>query len=754
MSTPHDSVVRITVDESDAVAINPGMWGVFFEDINTSADGGLYAELIRNRNFDFTERDAQGWGPLTGWTTKGAVRPSGTPVRVELDGRDAPASITNHGFDGIAVREGEPLILELGFEVLDGDPTLVVTLYDANGSVLAEGSGADRRLIPSGDCVHAQLTATVTDGTVAVSWVSLFPERTWRGDPNGLRSDLADAIAALRPRFVRFPGGCVAHGLGLDNVYRWKDTIGPVRERVGDSNLWGYHQSMGLGYFEYFRFCEQLGAEPLPVLAAGVCCQNTPGGQAAFDDEQLAAYIDDIRDLIAWANAPADSRWGAVRAAAGHPEPFGLRYLGIGNEDEQTPAFRSRFGEILAVLRTEHPEITVIGTAGPFPSGADYETGWAIARELEVPIVDEHSYKAPKWYFQNLDRFDRYDRSGPKVYVGEYGSRGNTMLCALAEAAYMMAMERNGDIVHLASYAPLLAKVGSTQWEPDLVYFDNERVLPSLNYWVQQMHAHAAGDRALPVDVAGAPQWQRRRSERTRFSVRTASGTLTVENVSVEDASGRRTAPGAAGVQRYEAPVDAHGTDVTYRARVQLDGGQDGFVVAFGDAESDLSYEWHFGTWQEKFLVLGYVADGLYDEWTEPLPFTWSRGHEFDLEIVVRDAGRHISCSIDGEIVHDVEEDPSTEERFSATAIRDAASGRTVVKVVNATDEPVDLVVGWAGGGEPHRMRVTELSAPAGAGRPFEAAPSLPTERVEAGSRTRVAAYSFAVLDLDPEPSR
>jgi hypothetical protein len=584
--------------------------------------------------------------------------------------------------------------------------------------------------------------------------VSLFPQATWRGEPNGLRPDLAETIAELRPRFVRFPGGCVAHGLGLDNVYRWKDTIGPIRDRVGDSNLWGYHQSMGLGYLEYFRFCEQLGAEPLPVLAAGVCCQNTPGGQAAFDDEQLAAYVGDIRDLVEWANGPACSPWGAVRAAAGHPEPFNLRYLGIGNEDEQTPAFRSRFAEIFDMLRAEHPEIVVVGTVGPFPSGSDYEQGWATARELAVPIVDEHSYKAPKWYFQNLDRFDRYDRSGPKVYVGEYGSRGNTMLCALAEAAYMMGMERNGDVVHLASYAPLLAKTGNTQWEPDLVYFDNERVLPSLNYWVQQMHAQAAGDRALPVEVAGAPHWQRNRSERSRFSVRAASGVLTIGDVTIEDASGRRMTPGDTGVQRYRAPVDARGADITHKARVRLDGGQDGFVVAFGDDESGLSFEWHFGTWQEKFLVLGYVADGLYDEWTEPIPFTWSRGHEFDLEIVVRDAGRRVTCSIDGTIVHDVSEDPSPEERFSVSAIRDAASARTVVKVVNATGEPVGLIVGRADGTEPHRMRITELSAAAEAGRPFEAAPSRPSERVEQGSRTQIAAYSFAVVDLDPESSQ
>lgn len=340
------------------------------------------------------------------------------------------------------------------------------------------------------------------------------------------------------------------------------------------------------------------------------------------------------------------------------------------------------------------------------------------------------------------------------MYVGEYGSRGNTMLCALAEAAYMSAMERNGDVVHLASYAPLLAKVGNTQWEPDLIYFDNERVLPSLNYWVQQMHAQRTGDRALSVEVAGAPRWRRSRSDRCRFSVRAASGTLTVDEVDVEDAAGRRAAPGAVGVQRYRAAVEGRGADVAYRARVRLDDGRDGFVVAFGDDESDLSYEWHFGTWQEKFLVLGYVADGLYDEWTEPIPFTWPRGHEFDLEIVVRGAGRHITCSIDGDVVHDVHEDPAPEERFSASAIRDAVTGRTVVKVVNATGEPVDLVLGRTSGADPHRIGITELTASAESGRPFEPAPSLPSERTEEGPRTRVAAYSFAVIDLDPELTR
>jgi alpha-L-arabinofuranosidase len=356
---------------------------------------------------------------------------------------------------------------------------------------------------------------TKTRGGLALDEISVFPHKTFHDRPNGLRADLAQTIADIKPRFVRFPGGCLVHGDGLGNMYRWKDTIGPVEARRPQRNIWGYHQSVGLGFYEYFQFCEDIGAKPLPIVAAGVCCQNagqTSGvGQRGIPMEQMPQYVQDVLDLIEWANGPATSTWGAKRAAAGHPAPFGLQYLGVGNEDRITPEFKERFKMIFDALKAKHPEITVVGTVGPFPKGEDFDEGWTIASELAVPIVDEHYYQSPDWFLSNLNRYDNYDRSKSKVYVGEYAAherdRKTTLRTALAEAMYMTSLERNGDIVHMASYAPLLGKVGHTQWNPNLIYFTNTKVTPTINYYVQQMFGANQGDTYFAVKSDEIPQF-------------------------------------------------------------------------------------------------------------------------------------------------------------------------------------------------------------------------------------------------------
>jgi alpha-L-arabinofuranosidase len=262
--------------------------------------------------------------------------------------------------------------------------------------------------------------------------VSLFPKKTFKNRKNGLRPDLAETVAAIRPRFIRFPGGCVAHGDGLDNIYRWKNTIGPLEARKPQPNIWRYHQSAGLGYFEYFQYCEDIGAQPLPVLAAGVPCQNSgigPNGggqQGGIPMSEMDEYVQEILDLVEWANGAANSKWGKLRAEAGHPAPFNLKYIGIGNEDLISDVFEDRFTMIYKAIRQKHPEITVIGTAGPFHEGADYRQGWALATKLQVPLVDEHYYEEPGWFINNQDYYDHYDRNKAKVYLGEYASRGNT----------------------------------------------------------------------------------------------------------------------------------------------------------------------------------------------------------------------------------------------------------------------------------------------------------------------------------------
>lgn len=371
--------------------------------------------------------------------------------------------------------------------------------------------------------------------------VSLFPRDTFKGRANGLRRDLAQTIADIRPKFMRFPGGCLVHGSGVRAYYDWKASVGPVEQRRAQRNLWGYHQTFGLGYFEYFQFCEDIGALPLPVVTAGVCCQHaghSPGrGQEGLPLDEMPAHIQDILDLIEWANGPADSKWGAVRAAAGHPEPFDLKYLGVGNEDAITPEFRERFRMIFDVLKTKHPEIVIVGTSGPFATGEDYDNGWAFARETGVPLVDEHYYVSPQWFWGNLARYESYDRAGAKVYVGEYAAhdldkKRSTLRSALAEAAGLTSFERNGDIVQFASYAPLLARRGHTQWHPDLIYFTATAVYPTINYEVQRLFGNNSGDTLLSAALEGVPPGVRLTSSVVRDS---ATGDVIIKVVNGED---------------------------------------------------------------------------------------------------------------------------------------------------------------------------------------------------------------------------
>ncbi|WEK34499.1 MAG: alpha-L-arabinofuranosidase C-terminal domain-containing protein [Candidatus Pseudobacter hemicellulosilyticus] len=522
---------RIAVQPEQSRSISNLLLGIFFEDINYAADGGLYAELIQNRDFEYTPSDKEGhdpnWNSLHSWSLRGqqstwrvdTVRPihPNNPHYIVLETRATGASLVNSGFDGIVVRKGARYTLSLYARQTTGKSKLQVQLVSKTGKLLAQtvlsvNSGQWKKLsaelTASEEATDAELQLLpLTTGNLHLDMVSLFPGQTFRNRPNGLRADLAQTIADIRPKFVRFPGGCVAHGDGLENIYRWKNTIGPLEARKPQRNLWGYHQTAGLGYFEYFRFCEDIGAAPLPVIAAGVPCQNSAvggGGQqggiplAAMDD-----YIQDILDLVEYANGDARTTWGRKRAEAGHPAPFNLQYIGIGNEDLITDVFEERFRLIYQVMKERHPEITVVGTVGPFYEGTDYEEGWALARELQLPMVDEHYYQTPGWFIHNQDFYDKYDRNGPKVYLGEYATFVQGRRCnietALSEALYLTALERNGDIVRMSSYAPLLAKEGHTQWNPDLIYFNNAEVKPTVSYEVQKLFGQHAGDTYLPV---------------------------------------------------------------------------------------------------------------------------------------------------------------------------------------------------------------------------------------------------------------
>jgi alpha-L-arabinofuranosidase len=508
--------------------------GVFFEDINYAADGGLYAELIQNRDFEYQPQDKKyrdrNWISSYAWSLKGegssftidSVKPlhPNNPHYAVLSTRKGGGYLVNSGYDAIAVKGGDRYDFSVFVNLVSGSGKMEVRLVSDKQGLLAKStisasSGGWKQvkstLTPSADAADARLELQfLNTATAWLDMISLFPQKTFKGHKNGLRADLAQTIADIHPRFVRFPGGCVAHGDGLDNIYKWKNSIGPLEARKPDRNLWGYHQSMGLGYLEYFQFCEDIGAEAVPVLAAGVPCQNssTGGGgqQGGIPMSEMGQYIQDIIDLVEWANGDATTPWGKKRAEAGHPKPFNLKYIGIGNEDQITDVFRERIVMIYEALKKSHPEITVIGTVGPFFEGTDYEAGWEIASGLNVPVVDEHYYQPPGWFINNQDYYDKYDRSKPKVYLGEYaaslpGGTKTNLETSLSEALYLTAVERNGDVVHMASYAPLLGKEGHTQWNPDLIYFNNTEIKPTISYYVQQLYGQNAGDQYVSSTI-------------------------------------------------------------------------------------------------------------------------------------------------------------------------------------------------------------------------------------------------------------
>jgi Alpha-L-arabinofuranosidase len=542
--------VQLTVQTAEAGRrISSELFGIFFEDLNYAADGGLYAELIQNRSFEYSPAEQSSWGPLFSWELQkrgnGADGSLGVSTMRSLHANNPHyviltvrtpgegVGLANSGFGGIPLKAGETY--EASFWAYqpymgilwgrgDNSKAMPVTLRleRKNGEVLAEEKleikGRDWRKVsvkfkPAQTVNDARLVLLAHEqGGLCLDMISLFPEKTFNNRPNGLRADLAQTIADIKPKFMRFPGGCLVHAGSIYRYYNWKDTVGPVEQRRAQPNYaWGYHQTMGLGYFEYFQFCEDIGAIPIPVVSAGVSCQHaghSPNrGQEGLPLDEMEAYIQDIFDLIEWANGPATSKWGAKRAAAGHPEPFGLKYLGVGNEDAITPVFRERFKMIHDAVKAKHPEIVVIGTTGPFASGQDYEEGWKFARELNLSMVDEHYYVAPQWFWNNLQRYDKYDRASAKVYLGEYAAhdrdkRRNTLRSAIAEAAGMTALERNGDIVHFASYAPLLARRNHTQWHPDMIYFTGTEVFPTANYYVQKLFGQNSGDTYLTTTVS------------------------------------------------------------------------------------------------------------------------------------------------------------------------------------------------------------------------------------------------------------
>lgn len=519
--------------------IQPTMYGLFFEDINFGADGGLYAEKIKNRSFEFPQH-------LMGWKTFGGVelRNDGpfdrNPhyVRLTSAGHNHKhTGLENEGFVGIGVEKGEKYRFSVWARVPQGgEGRLKVVLADRNTHGRSQDLASAKikvtttdwqkytvELTPDQTCAHAVLRVFLRhpDTTaVDLEHLSLFPVDTWKGHENGLRKDLAQKLADIHPGVFRFPGGCIVEGTDLDTRYQWKNTVGPVENRPTIENRWhytfthhffpDYFQSNGLGFYEYFLLSEEIGAEPLPVLNVGLSCQyqnDRPEDHVAVDS--LAPYIQDALDLVEFANGDTTTTWGSLRAQMGHPAPFNLKVMGIGNE-QWGPEYVERLEPFLAAMRKAHPEIKIVGSTGPDSEGDKFDYLWPEMKRVKADLVDEHFYRPEDWFLAQGARYDNYDRKGPKVFAGEYAchmrhKNWNHFEPALLEAAFMTGLERNADVVHMATYAPLFAHVDAWQWRPDMIWFDNLRSMPTASYYVQQMFATNKGTNVLPLTMDGKP---------------------------------------------------------------------------------------------------------------------------------------------------------------------------------------------------------------------------------------------------------
>jgi alpha-N-arabinofuranosidase len=533
---------NLQVDAAKTVTkIQPTMYGVFFEDINFAADGGLYAEMIKNRSFEFLF-------PMMGWQEPNSDRhklneQSGIATVVQYSNqgtnhnycrvtlKDASGyELINEGFRGMGIKNGLKYNLSLKASKLSGNITKIKFQFiDKNNKVLGETS-----IVPtSKDWTDytAQLTSTSTEakaklkitfegtGVIDLDNISLFPEDTWKGRKNGMRADLVQLLYDLKPGFLRFPGGCIVEGRTLAERYQWKKSVGKVEERETAINRWNmefahrpapdYFQSFGLGFFEYFQLSEDIGAAPLPILSCGMACQFNTGELVPMD--QIDPYVQDALDLIEFANGDKTTAWGKVRADMGHPKPFNLKHIGVGNE-QWGPDYIERFKVFQKAIKDKYPNIIIVSGTGPFPDGDYFDYGMKELKKLNAEIVDEHYYKDPAWFRKNVTRYDNYDRKGPKIFAGEYAAQSvaiaspdnkNNWECAFSEAAFMTGMERNAEVVHLTSYAPLLAHVEGWQWTPDMIWFNNLQSYGTPNYYVQKLFSNNKGTDLINITKDG-----------------------------------------------------------------------------------------------------------------------------------------------------------------------------------------------------------------------------------------------------------
>lgn len=719
---PQQATITVSLDKPGA-KINPAMWGIFFEDINFGADGGLYAEMVKNRSFEFPE-PLMGWTPIVSNVAKGDITTrddapfrATNPHYLRISSRaEPPIGITNEGFRGMGVVAGDAYDFSAQIRIVEGSPRVTLSIVSSDGLTLASTRLAG--MTASWSRISATMKPRETDpkarlvimvegrGTVDFDMVSLFPQKTWKGRPGGLRADMVQMLADLKPGFFRFPGGCIVEGSDLSKRYQWKNTIGPVEDRKLLLNRWNnefphrptpdYYQTFGLGFFEYFQLCEDIGAQPLPIINCGMACQFNSGELCPIDE--LGPYVQDALDLIEFANGPATSTWGAKRAAMGHPEPFNMKMMGVGNE-QWGQQYLDRLAVFTKAIKEKHPEITLVSDAGPSPSDERFDFLWPKLQQMNAEMVDQHCYANPLWFLSNSTRYDNYDRKGPKIFFGEYAAQSvaivsprnrNNFECALSEAAYMTGLERNADVVRMASYAPLFANADAWQWTPNLIWTDSLRIKGTPNYYVQQLFSTNRGDVIIPVTNDAAV---REILPAGRIGIHAPGGTAEISDVKVTQSS---NAPAslfdptftATNARRTGGDVKWNNYTVTLRARKTA--GADGLVVTVLDDGAGSWAQWILGGWGNKqHGILTHYAE--QDQLLERVPGTIESNRWYDVKVVVQ--GSKMECFLDGKLIQSAEVLHHRVPGLFTSATKDEKTGETILKVVNAGSAPTAATI-------------------------------------------------------------
>ncbi|MBR5535215.1 MAG: family 43 glycosylhydrolase [Clostridia bacterium] len=734
---PEEKEYNLNIDlGKKGVDISEDMYGIFYEDINYAADGGLYSEVIENRSFEAAhcnpdKGESYTKIPSSGWTVDGATAVYATenglnennPTYIRLITKEG-SSLANVCYTGFNAKKNEMYNVSF-FARGDYNGKAEVMIVDGEeilGKTSIEVNSEQFEKYTSEICVgKASDKATVkivfdSKGTIEMDMISVMSQDTFNGRNNGLRKDIVQKLYDMHPAFMRFPGGCVVEGYSLENRYQWKNSIGPVEERIENWNRWqtgsnayDYCQTLGLGFYEYFLLCEDIGAKPLPVVSVGIGCQYQAGDVSSWED-LYNIYIQDAIDLIEFANGdPETNEWAKIRAEMGHPEPFNLEYLGIGNEQWYSASnrFFERYEAFEEEIHKLYPEIKLISTSGPSADGTHYNNAWNWlethnGEENFTYAVDEHYYKAPEWFFENINRYDKYDREGFSVFAGEYaanGTYGNTLYSAIAEAAYMTGLEKNADIVKMASYAPLLAKEGNNQWNPNLIWFNNSTVYPSSDYYVQKMYSENKGSYTVENKVsvpgeekeynAGAGTW----ATAAEFKDIRITNLETGEEASLDiskthlgtwNENGGVVSQTDAGVNGAFAFNKTNCENYTLTLKARKTSGNEGFLIPVHYVDENNYIFWNIAGWTNTSHAVQRVVNGSKSTITENITGSVESNVWYDIEITIEN--NWMSCYLNGELIHKVNI-TYTEGPVYSTVSVDEASEDVIVKLVNSSSE-------------------------------------------------------------------